>query len=82
MKTYQEYAAEFGTVNLDDGEEIALMQQAYIDHDYHSFEEVDFYRASAISQCGNVEFNVRWEITNAECGDESHACDWETYTIF
>lgn len=85
---YAQNAAEFGTVNLPDGTELALSQQAYADT--HGSGEVRYY-AEAQDAEGNL-FRVEWATTeawdereaaykadpdsNAAGEDESDACDW------
>ena len=78
MKTFQDYADEYGTVHLKSGEELALIQMPYAD--YCSIDGTAYW-ASAISRCSDTVFNVRWSIVNDECEDESDACDWNDYSI-
>lgn len=64
-------ATNHGTVQLADGSDISLMQQAYPDGDGHK----TWYQAIGRDVTGNT-YRVRWAVVNAECDDGIDACDW------
>lgn len=76
MKTYQACAQEFGTLNLDSGEEVALIQQAYLDY---CPTDGSAYYAGAKTEC-DKSYVVRWTITNSDAENEADSCDWTEFT--
>lgn len=59
-----------GTVTHN-GKTITLTQDAYIT----SNGSRDYYRAHAVDANQN-EYYILWDIIDADCDDESNACDW------
>lgn len=73
IENYNAAAEEYGLTEWE-GEEYALLQDAYLDGTH----EDPHYSSTATDKKGNT-YEVRWEIDpryNPECGDESEACDW------
>ena len=70
---------DFGTVEYD-GAILKLIQWPYIDTDFTCSPNVNYYRATAIDDNEDC-YKIRWDIINADCEDESEACDWEEYEV-
>jgi len=72
----KEFGADFGIVDFC-GEKLEIIQNPYASS---NIGEEDYYTAEA--QCINGQlYKVLWKITNADCEDESDACDWNNYDI-
>lgn len=65
----------YGTVKHGN-EELVLTQQPYL----NGTGENPVYKAAAQDAAGN-QYMVTWQVTDANCEDESEACDWKDYTV-
>lgn len=64
----------FGSIDFE-GKELILLQDPYLDTLIPRWES-GCYRADAIDLDEN-SYRIIWEIENADCDDESDACDWD-----
>jgi hypothetical protein len=67
----------FGTV-IFEGRLLYLQQDAYLDNDANG--EAAYF-ASAIDEKEEFMYEIKWQIINEDCQDESDACDWDKYYV-
>lgn len=59
-----------------DGKIYGITQDPYCETNFLSYYQEPIYVATAIDG-DDDEYEIRWEIINKDCEDESDTCDWE-----